>query len=841
MKEKNTGKKSRLILAAAEHLLAAALAFVLVFLSAGKSVILTGPHGDVSYDLYESDRNRSYKDSVLLNNIFGNNMAEAVRLCAWSTLFETNGQYDGEKLIDVTAYVNRGSTLPGEYITASYTVSNLLKWAQNGFAFEERQMTAVQSRQFLSDFSTRTRIVNNSAAGGMNSFLNTQIAGNTETGRDAVQRAEGEDYVFFNDPAEDEEPETRRILINRYRTADGHNIEDLVSDWGEYRTLCANVEEAANSLYESYSEYLSLKQYYAENNTSFRFYLQRNIGGNKEIYTNVQALGTTADAAGLKGYFGGLDRFLYYCPYDMAYETDLILDEPTIRSMFREYSYIYPDQIRVYAGIDLNTPAMDDFSGAARKFADYVPAASALQFAAILLAVMLCLLLFIRLVRAVPAVSEKRIPTELLVLLWLVFSGNLIIFTVFLIIGRIDELPAGNTILTAVLAAVSAFLADLAFSAGAVGIARKSRAGVLWQDSLIRRAVQGLGRMAVYTASHTGLVVWTLLPYTLFVLLNAIVTAVLFGLRNDARFSVLLLVLAADIVIGILFCRARIDRHAIIEQIERINAGEDAGEIDTGKLHGENRRLAEAVNDIGEGIREAVNRSMQDERMKTDLITNVSHDIKTPLTSIINYTDLLKREQIDNERAAEYIRILEEKAGQLKHLTEDLVEASKISSGNIEVNPVRLDLQEFLNQMLGEFGGMLEERGLTPILRAPEEAVPCMADPHHLWRVAENLFTNVSKYALENTRVYIDLWEEEDGTGAVCACFSIRNISGTELHVSPEELTERFIRGDETRGGEGSGLGLSIAESLVRAQGGTLHIDIDGDLFKVTVALEGAE
>jgi signal transduction histidine kinase len=116
-----------------------------------------------------------------------------------------------------------------------------------------------------------------------------------------------------------------------------------------------------------------------------------------------------------------------------------------------------------------------------------------------------------------------------------------------------------------------------------------------------------------------------------------------------------------------------------------------------------------------------------------------------------------------------------------------------------------------------------------------------MADPHHLWRVAENLFTNVSKYALENTRVYIDLWEEEDGTGAVCACFSIRNISGTELHVSPEELTERFIRGDETRGGEGSGLGLSIAESLVRAQGGTLHIDIDGDLFKVTVALQGAE
>ena len=244
------------------------------------------------------------------------------------------------------------------------------------------------------------------------------------------------------------------------------------------------------------------------------------------------------------------------------------------------------------------------------------------------------------------------------------------------------------------------------------------------------------------------------------------------------------------------------------------------------------------MNSIGEGIKIAVNKSMKDEKLKADLITNVSHDIKTPLTSIINYVDLIKRENIDNEKVKEYVEVLETKSQKLKQLTEDLVEASKISSGNISIQLGNIDFVEFINQTIGEFYEKFEDHSLTPIFKHEDQSMCINADARHLWRVVENLLNNVCKYALPGTRVYMDMAYIKEGEQNKKVEFSVKNISESELDIGPDELTERFIRGDESRTTEGSGLGLSIAKNLTVAQGGEFDIRLDGDLFKVVITFD---
>ena len=237
------------------------------------------------------------------------------------------------------------------------------------------------------------------------------------------------------------------------------------------------------------------------------------------------------------------------------------------------------------------------------------------------------------------------------------------------------------------------------------------------------------------------------------------------------------------------------------------------------------------MNSIGKGIQEAVEISMKDERMKADLITNVSHDIKTPLTSIVNYVDLIKREDVDNEKIRSYIRVLDEKSQRLKQLTDDLVEASKISSGNINLHFERINLTELMNQTIGEFSEKFEQKNLTTVMNVNAGYAVIEADSRRIWRVMENLFNNIFKYALEGTRVYIAIEHHDDENERIE--LSIKNISANALNCNPQELTERFIRGDVSRTTEGSGLGLSIAKNLTEAQGGTFEIILDGDLFKV--------
>ena len=234
---------------------------------------------------------------------------------------------------------------------------------------------------------------------------------------------------------------------------------------------------------------------------------------------------------------------------------------------------------------------------------------------------------------------------------------------------------------------------------------------------------------------------------------------------------------------------------------------------------------------ISRGLKAAVTEQVKAERLKTDLITNVSHDLKTPLTSIISYVDLLKRENIENPRVQEYITVLEQKSSRLKNLTEDLVEASKASSGNITLDLIPIHYTEILQQSLGEFEDKLAARSLQVLTTLPQEDVLILADGRQLFRVLENLLNNCCKYALLGSRVYIELQKDEE-----IATFTMKNISEAPLNVSPEELTERFVRGDVSRSTEGSGLGLSIAKSLTKLMNGKMKIEIDGDLYKVSLS-----
>ncbi len=247
------------------------------------------------------------------------------------------------------------------------------------------------------------------------------------------------------------------------------------------------------------------------------------------------------------------------------------------------------------------------------------------------------------------------------------------------------------------------------------------------------------------------------------------------------------------------------------------------------KAHGEN------LNHLGDGMQKAMEESLKSERMRMELISNVSHDIKTPLTSIINYVDLLKADGLDSEQASEYLDVLERQSWRLKKLTEDVIEASKASTGHVAVQHSVLDSTILLQQALAEYEDRLRERQLEPVVRLDAPTMPIVADGRLLWRVFDNLLSNIIKYAKQDTRVYVLAQEHAD---AICVTF--KNISAAPLDISPDELSERFVRGDRSRHTDGSGLGLSIAKSLTELQDGRFSVDIDGDLFKVSVSFPKA-
>lgn len=343
---------------------------------------------------------------------------------------------------------------------------------------------------------------------------------------------------------------------------------------------------------------------------------------------------------------------------------------------------------------------------------------------------------------------------------------------------------------------------------------------------LCRSAVRAAGEV-VANLPLTGRVIGFGAGY---LLINALLASGLFRSYSSGGYLLLLCLFNGFALYAV--CRWTVQWNQLREGTTAIVGGHPDTHIDTAsmKYFPDLRAHADALNDLGTAINTAVEERLKSERMKAELITNVSHDLKPPLTSIINYVDLLKKEHIEGEKAQEYLAVLDRKSQRLKKLTEDLVEASKASSGALTVNPERLGMVQLVTQAIGEYSERLSAAGLTLVTDLPKEELYVYADGRHLWRILDNLLGNCAKYALRGTRVYLSL-TQWDGS----VLLSVKNISASQLNIPAEELMERFVRGDESRTDGGSGLGLSIARSLTELQGGTFRLSVDGDLFKATL------
>jgi len=343
-----------------------------------------------------------------------------------------------------------------------------------------------------------------------------------------------------------------------------------------------------------------------------------------------------------------------------------------------------------------------------------------------------------------------------------------------------------------------------------------------WLLYLLWRGLRAAGRGIAYVVQGLPLVwqvalAWLVLCFIELFLILAFNSEEALWILERIALTPLLLIVAIQL--------ARLRKGA-----RRIADGDLSTQIDLRYMVGDIRRHGQDLNRITDGLQSAVDERMRSERLKTELITNVSHDIKTPLTSIVNYVDLLSQEEMPSENAKEYLEVLKRQSARLRKLTEDLVEASKAATGNVEARPEVMDVNVLLTQTLGEFEEKLRSLDLEPVLNPSEEPLNVFADGRLLWRVFDNLMSNICKYALPGTRVYLSAQRVE---GQVEIVF--RNISRYPLNVSSDELIERFVRGDASRSTEGSGLGLSIAKSLTDLQGGQFDLIVDGDLFKAIV------
>lgn len=373
-------------------------------------------------------------------------------------------------------------------------------------------------------------------------------------------------------------------------------------------------------------------------------------------------------------------------------------------------------------------------------------------------------------------------------------------------------------------------LFSLLFLAICMSFSVRIKVGKWWRNTLIFRilsllfkALHAVGRFLKNILIAIPVTWKAILGFILFFLINFIISPAAY--INGVAFLFLFLFNAAAFV---LIIKIALQIHRLKNASNQMAQGHYDKKIEVSSMFTPMKQIGNNLNNISLGMEKAVQEQLKGERLKAELITNVSHDIKTPLTSIVNYVDLLKKEDIQTQPVAEYINVLDRQSARLKKLTEDVLEASKVSTGNISVTPSKLNVVELLSQSLAEYSEKFSQNELTLMTFFPADNLYIFADGRLLWRTFDNLLDNIRKYSHPQTRVYIEVSTEQNQV-----YITFKNISSHALNISPDELIERFVRGDSARSTEGSGLGLSIAKSLAELQHGTMNTSIDGDLFKV--------
>ena len=441
----------------------------------------------------------------------------------------------------------------------------------------------------------------------------------------------------------------------------------------------------------------------------------------------------------------------------------------------------------------------------------------------------LCIILFTQLMRAAGrSSSDELVPGPFFMVPYdLMALGYLTVFAFG--IGILQEFPRSSM---PQMTAVCAFFFGMTMMAlgMCMSFASRLKQHMLWKRlltvrlaRLLWRGLKKSGRAAGHAAFQLPLVWRSALAIAVISVLEFFA---IIAFHWDGEWLLLLWMLEKIVLVPFVLCIV-LSMRRLQKAGQAMAAGNLQYQIETKGMLPDFKEHAENLSSISDAMTMAVEQRLKSERMKTELITNVSHDIKTPLTSIINYTDLILREKPENEKISEYCEVLMRQAGKLKRLIEDLVEASKASTGNLEVNPVPCDASVFLQQAGGEYEEKLQAAGLTLVTKIPEQDIMILADSRRMWRVFDNLMNNVCKYSQRGTRVYLSLEEENQE-----AVITFKNTSAQQLDITPEELMERFVRGDASRNTEGNGLGLAIARSLTELQGGELALQVDGDLFK---------
>ena len=410
---------------------------------------------------------------------------------------------------------------------------------------------------------------------------------------------------------------------------------------------------------------------------------------------------------------------------------------------------------------------------------------------------------------------------------------SMLIFAVFMI----TQTTVINVILACVAMVAGLVSIELMALSLLLTFATRVKYGKWWRNTLVFKILFLVFRILRWFFRKLGLLITNISllwkAALIFMLLSFFEMIVIF---STSRGTILLWWFIEKLITGSVLFFLIIDLSKIRKGGEEIARGNTEYRIDTKGMFGSFKRHAVYLNSISDGMQKALDDRMKSERLKTELITNVSHDLKTPLTSIVNYVDLMKKENIQPEKAREYLDVLDRQSKRLQKLTVDLLEASKASTGNMPVNAEKTDINVFWSQLTGEYGEKLAQNDLELVISAPQENVFIFADGRLMWRVFDNLMNNICKYAQPKTRVYVSA--EVVGQKVV---MTFKNVSRYALNISSDELMERFVRGDQSRNTEGSGLGLSIARSLVDLQKGKFELVVDGDLFKAIVTFDRYE
>lgn len=818
-----------------------------------------------------------FEESQEFNYMVENYMDDVLTQIRLENLFETDGMMNRNKEIDVMEY-SKNDTANGENVSGiAYSLEELINWGEDFDSAESdnyaknsvivcQKPEGTYEYYYTSDFMTRVE------SGVFDIIM--QDGSDVDGFLQELQNGKYTSSGFYNFDIVDMEGNILytdcwnfgSALIEKYAPQGAENLLQVVNNSprlnGKLSVIYDDLAYTLGNIYSDYQNYQMGFEHLEEGNTNFTYIYANN--DTKKVVTNKTSYENYAELEkNVQNLISEKDvKYMVIYPKLKDFNSNMNVSKSDKWEKLRSYSSEKKWNSVFAVAVDTTYTIRDQFYQNKVAYDNNIPYFKGTTWLLVLSIILfLGATIWLTLEAGRTAEDEElhlngfdhwktEIAAVLIVLIWIVGSYIGIHFWNGNIYTMINDIPTylkdggtyfeyyyargmdvSSAYMSASLYLPSLSIAELAeiyfygvftlgcFFMGYVSLIKRIKGRNLWKNSLLRVIVRFIYKIYDNRKKTTK----TVLLLCGFFLVQGI--AVLF--RNGVT---MLLVLLADVGVFYVVLNGLLLKEKLKKGIEEIALGNMEYQIPLQGLRGENLKLAEMINGIANGFHMAVEEAMKNERLKTDLITNVSHDIKTPLTSIINYVAILKQSDIADPKIQGCLDILEAKAQRLKTLTEDVVEASKVSSGNISLEYMDVDLVEMIQQTEGEMAEKFEARNLKMIVNLPAEPAVVHVDGRRMWRVLENIFGNAAKYAMPGTRVYADLKLEEDTVD-----LSLKNVSEHQLNISADELTERFIRGDLSRSSEGSGLGLSIAQSLTTMQGGTFNLYLDGDLFRVNI------